>query len=101
MTAFSNFGTIKRMRSLKLRIRDFLSEPLPDEIALHYNPESLTELVLSTYASGQPFDAGLIKMAQICLGELDNAMGEISSEQGRAYLMTCRKLLVEILQEVM
>ncbi|WP_337867393.1 hypothetical protein [Meiothermus sp.] len=89
------------MRSLQRRVQDFLDEPLPDEIALNHNPESLTELVLSTYASGQPFDAGLIKMAQLCLGEIDNAMGEIATEAGRAYMMNCRKLLVEVLQEIM
>jgi len=88
------------MRSLQRRIQDFLAEPLPDEIALNHNPESLTELVLNTYASGQPFDTGLIKMAQICLSELDHAIAEAASEQGRTYLITCRKLLVEILQEV-
>ncbi|GIW27181.1 MAG: hypothetical protein KatS3mg070_0544 [Meiothermus sp.] len=89
------------MRSLQRRVQDFLDEPLPDEIALNHNPDSLTELVLSTYASGQHFDAGLIKMAQLCLGEIDNAMGEIATEAGRTYLINCRKLLVEVLQEVM
>ncbi|MDT7919977.1 MAG: hypothetical protein RQ868_05235 [Meiothermus sp.] len=88
------------MRSLQRRIQDFLAEPLPDEIALNHNPESLTELVLNTYASGQPFDTGLIKMAQICLGELDHAIAEAASEQRRTYLITCRKLLVEVLQEL-
>jgi len=48
------------MRSLQRRIQDFLAEPLPDEIALNHILESLTELVLNTYASGQPFDTGLI-----------------------------------------
>jgi hypothetical protein len=89
------------MRSLQRRVQDFLDEPLPDEIALNHNPESLTEMVLSTYASGQPFDGGLVKIAQICVAEVDSAIGNTTTEEGRAYLMSCRKLLVEVLQTVM
>ncbi|WP_027883381.1 hypothetical protein [Meiothermus rufus] len=88
------------MRSLRLRVKDFLAQPLPSEIALHHNPDSLTEMVLSSYASGQPFDAGLIRMAQLCLGEIDQAMGQLESPEARNHILECRKLLVEILQEV-
>lgn len=89
------------MRSLELRIKDFLARPLPDEIALNHNPDSLVETVLLSFSSGQKFDSGLTNITKICISEVDQAIGAASSENGRAYLMESRKLLVEIMQSVL
>jgi hypothetical protein len=69
-------------------------------VALHYEPDSLTEMFLRTFAQGQPLDAGLIQMGKICLGELDQTIAQVNTEAAREYFIECRKLLTEVLQQV-
>ncbi len=89
------------MRILKQRVQSFLDQPLPDEVALNYQPDSMTEVFLRTYAAGGTFDEGLIRIGQICLGEIDDTIANINTEPAQAYFIECRKLLTEVLQEVM
>lgn len=89
------------MRSLKQRVQDFLEQPLPDEVALNYEPDSLTENFLRTFAQGGSFDTGLIQMGKLCLGQMDTTIAQVATEAAREYFIECRKLLTEVLQQVM
>ncbi|GIW33187.1 hypothetical protein [Meiothermus sp.] len=89
------------MKSLEQRVRDFLNRPLPDEVALHYEPDSLTEVFLNTFVQGQPLDAALVQMGKICLSQMDQTIAQVSTEPAREYFIECRKLLTEVLQTVM
>lgn len=89
------------MKSLGKRVAQFLERPLPDEIALNYEPDSVTEMFLRAFVEGQPMDQGLIRMGQICLAELDQTIAQVNTEAAREYFIECRKLLTEVLQQVM
>ncbi len=89
------------MKSLTHRVQQFLDRPLPDEIALNYEPDSLTEMFLRTYATGAPTDKGFVQMGKICLTEIDQTIAQLNTEAGREYFIECRKLVTEVLQEVM
>jgi hypothetical protein len=87
------------MRSLKQRANEFLQAPLPGEIALNHNPDSLTEVFIRSYASGGAMDGGLVRMGKVCLAEMDTAIASVHSEQAKLYFVECRRLLEEILLE--
>ncbi|MCX7782459.1 MAG: hypothetical protein N2318_02310 [Meiothermus sp.] len=89
------------MRSLEQRVQDFLEQPLPDEVALNYEPDSLTESFLRTFAQGGSFDTSLVQIGKLCLGQLDTTIAQLNTEAARAYFIECRKLLTEVLQQVM
>lgn len=88
------------MLGLRQRVAAFLERPLPGEIALNHAPDSMTEVFLRTFAGGGRMDAGLVRVGKVCMAGIDPAIAQVSSDPARAYLIECRGLLVEVLQEV-
>lgn len=89
------------MRNLRQRAQAFLEQTLPSEVALNYEPDSLTEIFIRTYTSGQPLDAGLLQMGKVCLSQMDTTIHQMHTEAAREYFVQCRRLLEEILQEAL
>jgi hypothetical protein len=83
---------------LQKRAADFLLRPIPAELKPHYVSGSLADIIINQCTKAEPLDPDLCELAEMTIGEYDDAIAKAKTPELKAYYSECQQLLREIVK---
>lgn len=82
--------------ALQQRAISCLAQPIPAELQPDYVADSLTERVVAMCARNEAIDPELLELAELAIGEYDEAITGAKTTELKTYFAGSRDLLAEI-----
>lgn len=87
------------MADLRRKIECFLARPLPAELAEHYAPSNLTEMLMRRYLDGEPLDGEACELLDLSDECAEEAIATWKSNEARAFFQGSKAIVQALLLE--
>jgi hypothetical protein len=78
---------------LRIRCVEFLKRPIPDELRLHYAPNSVADMIVERFSVGDEIDSELLEIAEITIDDYNTAIANALSTDLKEYYIECQAIL--------
>jgi hypothetical protein len=95
---FERLRDMGALSELQRRCVTFLEREVPAEIA--YVPNSITELWMKQFVAGEPFDAEMMELLEICGMEALNSRERMETPEAKAYFQESAEILEAMWDEL-